>query len=413
MNSGELVLLVLAGVLVGVLLSGLNMVSAAIGVGLVRHSVAGWVWLYTLLADGPKKRARREKIRSHVYEQLADADRPASVDALALQRELAVRVLLDAAWGAPSDLAWAIAAAAGRIRGLRRVGAGFIPLSLGVPILPTVLVRRPRLEDTIKDLMLDMRSDPGRSPVGLVGFGGSGKTVLASLIGHDPAVARKYRDGLFWIHSCQGPSLLGYQILLAHLHQKKRGGIGIVTDTHDLVARLELLLAERSCLLIIDDVCDDEEWYVVSRLSRVSAVLFTTSNARRAEACLPGARSVNVSSLEPEEARSLLGRSAGAAPHQLEGSAAADQLCRYVDYSAYGVVVCAQAIQEDGGGETAWADVLDLCSHGIDAVALRNWPEPSLAQLGLEIYRGARQQRAMNDSDGSQGSRDPRPSPGG
>jgi hypothetical protein len=51
----------------------------------------------------------------------------------------------------------------------------------------------------------------GSANVGVQGMGGTGKTVLAVAMAHDPKVRRAFSDGIYWLTVGQKPNLLGLQ----------------------------------------------------------------------------------------------------------------------------------------------------------------------------------------------------------
>ena len=86
--------------------------------------------------------------------------------------------------------------------------------------------------------------------LGLHGQGGIGKTVLAAAVAHDAEVRRHFPDGVFWVTLGEGADLVGAQRDL--LSPAGRGG-GVRTAIEGKTA-LTQALADRQCLLVVDDV---------------------------------------------------------------------------------------------------------------------------------------------------------------
>lgn len=88
----------------------------------------------------------------------------------------------------------------------------------------------------------------------LHGMGGIGKSVIARALCDDPAVQTAFPDGILWTSLGQTPDLT------ARLREWVEALGGMISEsapsTDSLKAALTELLAERACLLVIDDVWD-------------------------------------------------------------------------------------------------------------------------------------------------------------
>jgi len=155
------------------------------------------------------------------------------------------------------------------------------PLS-NVPELPRHFQRRPEVFDEIKTTLLAGTGQatglvgPGAG-VGVHGMGGVGKTALAVALARDKDVRRAFPGGVCWLSIGQNNvDIVSRQIQLAE-------AMG-ATDTafRDVQynrARLERLLRDKACLIILDDVWDFEhavEFACV--LGAKSRLLVTTRN---------------------------------------------------------------------------------------------------------------------------------------
>jgi hypothetical protein len=122
----------------------------------------------------------------------------------------------------------------------------------GVPPLPAEFGEREEL-NALREVLLHEGQDAVAitGPVGVHGKGGIGKTVLAAALAHDEDVRRYFTDGLFWVTVGEHADLIALQIALL----KRLGAES--TDFRSLdqgAQRLRVALAERRCLLVVDDV---------------------------------------------------------------------------------------------------------------------------------------------------------------
>jgi len=128
--------------------------------------------------------------------------------------------------------------------------------------LPPHYIPRPEVLAAVRVALLNTgkslvrTSDIQQPPEALHGMGGIGKTVLARALCDDPKVQSAFPDGILW-------ATLGQEMTETALRSKLRRWIedalgGIVSETAPTLDRLKAilaqLLAERACLLIVDDV---------------------------------------------------------------------------------------------------------------------------------------------------------------
>jgi hypothetical protein len=141
-------------------------------------------------------------------------------------------------------------------------------------------------------------------------MGGIGKTILARALCEDAKVQANFSDGILW-------TTLGREVTDAALHVKLQEWIGVLGGTVNeaaptmgrLKATLAQLLAERACLLILDDVwrrTHAQAFYVGGPRCRL---LLTTRDAEIAHGL--GARLHPVAVMETKQAVALLERWAG------------------------------------------------------------------------------------------------------
>lgn len=131
-------------------------------------------------------------------------------------------------------------------------------MSLNVPPLPSFVVGR---EDEIKSLKSKLGVSPAKKIerniqciTAIKGWAGIGKSTIASLIAHDPDIAKAFPDGVLWVSLGPTPNLLQEFATL---------GRTLGTDTllyvksiEEASEQLRILLRDAKMLLVIDNVCD-------------------------------------------------------------------------------------------------------------------------------------------------------------
>jgi ABC-type dipeptide/oligopeptide/nickel transport system ATPase component len=192
------------------------------------------------------------------------------------------RFKLDAVWATPVSKAW-------------------------LPRPPEhLVVREDELRRVKDDLLLDAseRIEGGRR-IALVGMGGTGKTVLAKQLARDQDVQRTFPDGVVWLELDEMP-LVRHQARLA----AALGDTGqTFQDWRQGLDHLSRLLAERECLLVLDNIRQAAELEAFDALGPRGRLLFTTRQEDLANTY--GASVHNVGLLSAELARRLLASSAG------------------------------------------------------------------------------------------------------
>jgi hypothetical protein len=171
----------------------------------------------------------------------------------------------------------------------------------------------PRLEDLdeIKKLLLAESDETvvvtGASRnVGLQGMGGIGRSVMAAAVARNDKVRKAFRDGVIWIALGQEPKLTQRQSDLA---ESLGYGTAVFNDVQQGQTRLSDLLANKSCLIILDDVWDSEHVEAFNRLGPDCRMLITTRDAKIITAL--DARGYRLGVLDDEEALKLLAKWTG------------------------------------------------------------------------------------------------------
>jgi NB-ARC domain/WD domain, G-beta repeat/TIR domain/APAF-1 helical domain len=188
--------------------------------------------------------------------------------------------------------------------------------------------------------------------LGLHGQGGIGKTVLAAALARDEAVRRHFPDGVFWVTVGERGDLIAAQIgLLERLgmaHPELRSVIqGLVL--------LRQALADRRCLLVVDDVWSPAAAAAFHAAGPRGRVLYTT----RDRAVLDGtaAEVVQIGVLSRGAAWELLRRLTRVEVLPAE----ADRICQATGGVALAVALVGAAI---GAGGRSWAQAAEQLERG-------------------------------------------------
>ena len=176
----------------------------------------------------------------------------------------------------------------------------------GVPELPPNFLPRPEALDALKARVLTAETRPvgvtgAAQRVGVHGMGGIGKSVLAAALARDEELRPAFPDGIFWIVLGQTPSLVARQQQVA---KTLSGKLEAFTDAQEGKARLQELLAQRTCLLILDDAWDMTPLSAFNVVGACSQLLVTTRNANLITGL--GGEIYDLELLSPAQARELL-----------------------------------------------------------------------------------------------------------
>jgi hypothetical protein len=123
------------------------------------------------------------------------------------------------------------------------------------------------------DISDEIRFNEDSKKIGLKGMGGIGKTVLAIAIARDEDIRKFFEGGVYWITIGQQSDIVARQRQLA----KALGEISRpIIDSQDGRACLSELLADKKCLLILDDVWRVEQVWAFDLLGTQGRMLITT-----------------------------------------------------------------------------------------------------------------------------------------
>ena len=223
-----------------------------------------------------------------------------------------------------------------------------------VPLPPRAFVARDELSG-LREAVLgagDGVTGVTGAALGLHGQGGIGKTVLAAALARDEAVRRHFPDGVLWVTMGEQGDLVAAQIALL-----ERLGLAYpeLRSASQGLVLLRQALADRRCLLVVDDV-----WSVAAATAFRAAgpsgrVLYTT----RDQAVLDGVAAdvVQIGVLPCAAARELLRRLSGVPVLPPE----ADRICQATGGVALAVALVGAAI---GRGGRSWRQVAAQLESG-------------------------------------------------
>ncbi len=152
--------------------------------------------------------------------------------------------------------------------------------------------------------------------VGLQGMGGIGKTVLAVAVCRDDDVRRRFPDGIIWLTVGQTLNITARQVDICQFVERSPQ---YFEDPQQGKTYLKQLLADKACLLVLDDVWNVEKarWFDV--LGERGQLLITTRDGGIVSAL--GADCHQVDRLEEPQALALLAQWANQHPETLPDTA--------------------------------------------------------------------------------------------
>lgn len=128
----------------------------------------------------------------------------------------------------------------------------------GVDTLPPHYLARPELLKRLNEMVLPDSSQPlvitsTRNATALEGMGGIGKSVLASAFARACGTRRRFNDGLIWLRFGRQPAVMSNLAFAGHA---LNDDLENYSDLETGSASLSRVLANRNCLLILDDIWD-------------------------------------------------------------------------------------------------------------------------------------------------------------
>jgi WD40 repeat protein len=177
---------------------------------------------------------------------------------------------------------------------------------VSVPNLPDHFLFRPADFSRAKTTLISaiLLGDP--KIVAVQGMGGVGKSVLAAALAHDDDVRRAFPDGIIWLTLGQEPQIVNRQI---HLSEALGYVDANYQDEQHGKAILNTLLADKKCLIVLDDVWQLAHAHAFNCLGESARLLLTTRNLEIVQSL--GADPIQLDVLSDEQALGLLADCAG------------------------------------------------------------------------------------------------------
>jgi hypothetical protein len=189
------------------------------------------------------------------------------------------------------------------------------------------------------------------------GMGGAGKSVLANAVARDERIRRHFTEGIFWVSI--GQDNAGTEAKAVAMQSSLASRLGkplSVTTSHEGRQHLRRLLADRCCLIILDDVWEtiDAQRLDVVEEQSASRILMTTREGRVVTDL--DADEVAIGKLSPEQAVELLSEWCG---KSVRDEAEALTVARQCGYLPLALAVCGAMARD----RVSWADIASGLRH--------------------------------------------------
>ena len=266
-----------------------------------------------------------------------------------------------------------------------------------VPEQPLNCLPRSDQLNKIKSLLLDNENQrvalTGISHrVGLQGMGGIGKSVLAAILAHDEDIRSVFPDGILWVTLGQQPALTLRQLDLAKMLGDSSQ---IFQDVQQGKVYLGELLANKACLLIIDDVWKTKDAQAFNILGQRCKMLITTRDSKVLEEV--GAVNHQVNVLTVPESLALLALWAKQHPETLPPEA--NQIVEECGKLPLALAMIGAMLKDK---PDRWENVLyKLCNADLEKIKFNfpDYPYPNLLkaiQVSVEALEADLQKRYLD-----------------
>jgi WD40 repeat protein len=270
-----------------------------------------------------------------------------------------------------------------------------LPIRSWIPRPPRhLIVRTDELRRTKARLLgTDAVETAGGVRVALVGMGGVGKSVLAAQLARDEDVQQAFPDGVVWVEMDDSPLATRQARLAATL-----GAAGeSFPDWIQGRDRLSVLLADRSCLLVLDNVRAGADLDAFDALGPRCGLLFTTrySDLARGDAV----SEFDIDRLALPQARTLLAEWAG-----LDESALPDEADSVLEHCGGLALALAMAGAMVRGKPHVWPSLVGkLGSADVAKISarLQGYPYPNLLvalDVSVEDLEAAGDERGLTSA---------------
>lgn len=143
------------------------------------------------------------------------------------------------------------------------------------PELPVGHVERRAEITRLLDSVRDSEENPIVGTMAVHGAGGFGKTTLAAALCHDDEVLTAFSNGILWVTLGENPDVKGG---LTKLYAALTGERPAFVDGEEATTRLRERLADKNCLLVIDDAWNSSHVRPFLQAGKSLSCLVTTRN---------------------------------------------------------------------------------------------------------------------------------------
>lgn len=251
-----------------------------------------------------------------------------------------------------------------------------IPKYLQSPELPLNFLKRSDNFNTVKTRILGqgiytVEETASLPKVGIWGMSGVGKSVLAAWLAQDEEVKSAFPDGVFWLTIGVEPKLTLLQLRLA----KELGGTqDSFEDEQQGKNYLSELLADKACLVILDDVWHINQAIAFDALGSRCQMLITTQDVEVIRAL--GATEHRLEELDKTHALELLAKWVRTEVNELPPEA--QDVAQECGNLPLALSLCG-AMVRDG---VAWTDLLEALQEAdlsfIEKQQFRDYPNPNV-----------------------------------
>ena len=228
---------------------------------------------------------------------------------------------------------------------------------INVPPLPPHAVPRPlELESLIEMVLVDEQKRVGivtPTRVGIHCMGGMGKTVLAIMIANNEQIRKSFADGIYWLTLGQRPDILKFQRDLAHW----LGGIENFSSTTRGKELLQGRLRDVRCLIILDDVWEEEHLNALDVIGSRGCMLVTTRVA--STLTKTGAKEFLLEKMDKESALQLLSNWANVDKTALPQYA--QEIIMECGYLPLALVICGAKVRD----KMPWKTILSKLKQAV------------------------------------------------